>query len=152
MERRFNLVNYVEDISKRLKRVKHSNDCIRFFTVSNLGDLDGLLDNIYSSSPPYVVVVDAENESNKTETVSSLFNTVLVLASTKIEAKLIMRSIKSKMLFDREKTECGLDAIAIDSITDVEFGPLRELKGRMLSFYIDDCNDLDYDIEEWDSI
>lgn len=151
MEKRFNLVAYTEDIAKRLKTVAHSSRCKRFFTVGNLGDLDGFLDSQYGTMPPYIIVVDAEQESNKTEDVSSRFNTIIVMSATKEEARSITRSIKSRMLWDRENSEHGLDGLAIDSISDVDFGPYLDFKCRMLSFYIDDANELDYIEEEWNS-
>lgn len=149
MEKRFNLVAYTEELAARLKAVAHSSSCKRFFTVGNLGDLDGFLDSQYGTAPPYVITVDAEQESNKTEDVSSRFSTIIVMAAAKEEARGITRSIKSRLLRDRESYEHGLEGLVIDSISDVEFGPYLNLKCRMLSFYIDDANDLDYKEEEW---
>ncbi len=149
MEPKFNLTQYTEACARQLKLISHSDTNVRYFTANNLGDLDGLIGDLYNKQPPYLVAIDSHAENNLNEDCSQQFFTVLVLDRVSTVAKGIARSFKSKLLNDREHAANGLAGLDIETISETSFGPLGELNGRMITFYIADGNGLKYVQEEW---
>ena len=149
MNQIFNVKTYTEDFARRNKRVLHKEDNERFFSANNLGDLDGFINNLYNNQPPYVVAISASDEDNLSEYFSRQFYTVLILDKDEASAKAVARSFKSKLLKDKESGVTGLTGLDITSIRSSSFGPLNDLNGIMVTFFISDGNGLEYDEEEW---
>ncbi len=165
---KFNFIDYMCDCATNLKDIRHSAEKPGYFRVTNITQLEELLQNLPDAqfpalivnSSPEGVVGDFSNSDNILDHPTYLFYVVDKTTfgdidsqvDAKANCKAIVLKILSKLIYDKRKQKNGLAFLQLGSIQYYAVGPIGDnCFGIGAEFSLYELLPVEYDPKDWDA-